>query len=339
MLWNHYEFTRDSAYLRNVYPVLKGSAEFYLSTLVKEPTHGWLVTAPSNSPENAFILPNGQRANVCAGPTIDNQIVRYLFAATIDACNRLHTDATLKEALAKAIIQLPPDQIGKDGRLMEWLQEYKEAEPHHRHVSHLWGLYPGNEITAATTDLANAAKASLVARGDEGTGWSLAWKINLWARLHDGDHAFLLLQRLLKPVHSTTVNMVNGGGTYDNLFCAHPPFQIDGNFGGTAGIAEMLLQSQDSCIEFLPALPKAWASGHFKGLRVRGGAEAAARWQNRQLREATITAHTGNAFLIKKPAGAKKVQIKKNGVTSLSDSDVVPVTLKKGEMVQLTFVY
>jgi alpha-L-fucosidase 2 len=339
MLWNHFEFTRDTAYLRNLYPILKGSARFYLSTLVKEPEHGWLVTAPSNSPENAFILPDGRKANVCAGPTIDNQILRYLFTATIDACNLLHTDNDFRLLLQKAKSQLPPDQIGKDGRLMEWLKEYQEAEPHHRHVSHLWGLYPGNEISVSTPALAAAAKASLVARGDEGTGWSLAWKINLWARLHEGDHAFLLLQKLLKPVHTSTVNMSNGGGSYDNLFCAHPPFQIDGNYGGAAGIAEMLLQSQDSAIEFLPALPTTWDAGHFKGLCVRGGAEVAASWQHHQLSEASVTAHIANTFFIKKPAGAKTVTVTKNGISKSFDNAIIPVELKKGEMLTLTCTY
>lgn len=340
MLWNHYEFTRDTAYLRQLYPVLKGSAAFYLSTLVKEPSHGWLVTAPSNSPENAFILPDGSKANVCAGPAIDNQIVRYLFTATIAACNELHIDAAFKTALEKARAQLPPNQIGKDGRLMEWLNEYQEAEPHHRHVSHLWGLYPGSEINAATTQLVNAAKASLVARGDEGTGWSLAWKINLWARLHEGDHAFLLLRQLLKPVHSTKTNMVNGGGSYDNLFCAHPPFQIDGNFGGAAGIAEMLVQSQDSIITFLPALPLAWETGGFNGLCVRGGAAASANWQGGKLMQASITAHVNNRFLITKPAGVQKIVLQKNGVRyPVSGGNLVLVTLTKGQKATLVFSY
>jgi alpha-L-fucosidase 2 len=340
MLWNHYEFTQDTAYLRKLYPILKGSAEFYLSTLVKEPAHGWLVTAPSNSPENAFVLPNGNKANVCEGPAIDNQIVRYLFSATIAACDRLQTDAAFKTALQKAKAQLPPNQIGKDGRLMEWLKEYQEAEPNHRHVSHLWAVYPGDEITTGKPDLANAAKASLKARGDEGTGWSLAWKINLWARLHDGNHAFLLLQQLLKPVRGTGYNMVNGGGTYANLFCAHPPFQIDGNFGGTAGIAEMLLQSHNGYIELLPALPDNWKTGRFSGFCVRGGGEVAANWKNGQIHEASITANTGNTFFIKKPENAKNIQIKKGSITSnVTDGDTLRLPLKKGETAKLVFGY
>jgi alpha-L-fucosidase 2 len=337
MLWNHYEFTQDTTYLRKLYPILKGSAEFYLSTLVKEPTHGWLVTAPSNSPENAFILPDGRKANVCEGPTMDNQIIRYLFTATAEACDRLHIDADFKKALEKTVVQLPPNQVGKDGRLMEWLKEYQEAEPHHRHVSHLWGLYPASEINRSTPQLASAAKATLIGRGDEGTGWSLAWKINLWARLHEGDHAFLILQRLLKPVRATKMNFTNGGGTYANLFCAHPPYQIDGNFGGTAGIAEMLLQSADSVIEFLPALPQAWKAGHFAGLCVRGGAEVSASWLNRQVREVTIRATHDHTFVIRKPKTAKNVQIKKNNKISNTSNDTIHVSMRNGDTVQLVF--
>ncbi|WP_207513994.1 glycoside hydrolase family 95 protein [Longitalea luteola] len=337
MLWNHYEFTQDTAYLRKLYPILKGSAGFYLSTLVKEPSHGWLVTAPSNSPENAFLLPDGRKANVCEGPTMDNQIVRYLFTVTAEAADKLKTDAAFKQNLQKTIGQLPPSQIGSDGRLMEWLKEYKDAEPHHRHVSHLWGLYPASEINTNTVALANAAKATLAARGDDGTGWSLAWKINFWARLHDGEHAFLILQKLLKPVRETRMSLSKGGGTYDNLFCAHPPFQIDGNFGGTAGIAEMLLQSHDGVIELLPALPQAWKSGRFAGLCVRGGAAVSAVWANQQVQEVIITATNNNTFVIKKPATAKKVMIKKNGNTSNTSNDTIRVSMKKGETVKLIF--
>ncbi|MBO9205145.1 MULTISPECIES: glycoside hydrolase family 95 protein [Niastella] len=337
MLYNHYEFTQDTAYLRKLYPILKGSAEFYLSTLVKEPSQGWLVTAPSNSPENAFVLPDGRKANVCEGPTMDNQIIRFLFTATADACDQLHIDADFKQALQKTIVQLPPNQIGKDGRLMEWLKEYQEAEPHHRHVSHLWGLYPASEINMGTPALANAARATLVGRGDEGTGWSLAWKMNLWARLHDGDHAFLILQRLLRPVRGTKMNFTNGGGTYANLFCAHPPYQIDGNFGGTAGIAEMLIQSQDSTIELLPALPHEWKKGHFSGLCVRGGAEVSAAWNDGQVREMTILATKNRSFVIRRPKSAKIVRIKKNNKILNTSNDTIRVNMHPGETIQLFF--
>lgn len=337
MLWSHYEFTGDTAYLRKLYPILKGSAQFYLGTLVKEPSHGWLVTAPSNSPENAFILPDGRHANVCEGPTMDNQIIRYLFTATARACSTLKTDAAFSKELQKAMAKLPPNQVGNDGRLMEWLKEYKEAEPHHRHVSHLWGLYPASEINTNTTALANAAKATLIGRGDEGTGWSLAWKINLWARLHDGEHAFTILRKLLTPVRVTQTNMQGGGGTYANLFCAHPPFQIDGNFGGTAGIAEMLLQSHDSVMVFLPAIPKEWSAGHFAGLCVRGGAEVSAIWSQQQVREAVIKATADNIFMVRKPGNAKNVHIKKNGKISNTTNGIIRVNMLKGETVKLVF--
>ena len=337
MLWTHYEFTKDLNYLRQVYPVLKGSAEFYLNSLVVDPKYGWLVTSPSNSPENAFILPDGREAHVCEAPTIDNQILRFLFAATISACDQLNKDNDFKLKLAAAIKLLPPNRIGSDGRLMEWLEEYKEADPHHRHTSHLWGLYPGNEITMETPQLADAARASLNARGDGGTGWSLAWKINFWARLHDGNRSLKLLQRLLQPTTETGFNM-NSGGTYPNLFCGHTPFQIDGNFGGTAGIAEMLLQSHAGYIELLPALPGDWKEGSFSGLCIRGGANISAKWSDSKISEVTIKATADNLFKIKMPEGAAKAEIWKNGKRLSERQDAfITVLMKKSESVNILF--
>ncbi|MEO7962094.1 MAG: glycoside hydrolase N-terminal domain-containing protein, partial [Ginsengibacter sp.] len=312
MLWRHYEFSRDKEYLEKLYPVIKKSAEFYLSFLVEDPKYGWLVTSPSNSPENAFILPDGREAHVCESPTIDNQILRALFQSVIDACNILKVDDSLRSGLQSALKRLPPTRIGSDGRIMEWLEEYKEAEPHHRHTSHLWGLHPGNEITEQTPALANAAKATLEARGDDGTGWSLAWKINFWSRLHDGDRSYKLLKRLLKPVFGTGFDM-NSGGTYPNLFCGHTPYQIDGNFGGTAGIAEMLLQSHAGYIELLPALPKEWADGSFEGLCVRGGGVLSAKWKNYEVESIRLTATAANTFRIALP-GTRPWHVWKNGV-------------------------
>jgi alpha-L-fucosidase 2 len=225
-------------------------------------------------------------------------------------------------------------QISPDGYLQEWLEDYREAEPTHRHVSHLYGLHPSNQISPYTTpELAAAARETLERRGDGGTGWSRAWKINFWARLHDGNRAYKLLKSLLEPTFGSDIQMNPGGGTYPNLFCAHPPFQIDGNFGGTAGIAEMLIQSQDGYIEFLPALPDNWSRGSFRGLRVRGGAEVGAQWAESKLNHISFIALVDNCFSIKIPDYVTSVKLK--GKELPVDNGFVQVDLKRGEEVTL----
>jgi alpha-L-fucosidase 2 len=342
MLWDHYAFTSDTDYLKKIYPIIKEAAIFYLASLVKDPHNNWLVTAPSISPENSFRLPNGKIAEVCAGPTIDNQVIRELFSHVIEASYILHTDMALTEKLKKAQRQLPPNQISKDGRLMEWLKPYHEPDPHNRHLSPVWGLYPGTEISRQTTPLlANAVKNFLVRRGDESTGWSLAWKINLWARLGDGKHAFRLLRDLLKPTQQTGYNMVDGGGTYPNLFDAHPPFQIDGNFGGCAAIAEMLIQSQDGHINLLPALPQQWSSGSFSGLCVRGGAQVSLTWKLHQLVSATILSTCSHLIKVKIPSYIKLIRLTQAGsVNYMHPVDgLIHIYLPKGDRASLDFFH
>jgi len=331
-LWTHYDYTLDRAYLAAVYPVLKECALFYLDMLIEEPRRKWLVTGPSNSPENAFQLPDGQSAHVCAGPTIDMMQLRELFGNTARAAGILGVDPDLTKELLDKRARLAPNQVGPDGRLQEWLEPYPEADPHHRHVSMLYGLYPYHEISPGTTpELAAAAKKSLETRGDAGTGWSLAWKINLWARLGDGERALKLLTDLLRPVMDKDFNYSNGGGSYPNLFCAHPPFQIDGNFGGCAGIAEMLLQSQPDSgapdappvLRLLPALPSAWADGELRGFRARGGFEVAVKWRKGRLVSAHITSRAGTSCLVRYAGTERRLDLPAGGSARL-DPDLSP---------------
>ncbi len=330
-LWEHYAYTGDKKYLaETAYPLMKDAALFCLDWLIED-GKGHLVTAPSTSPENIYITDKGVKGAVSMATTMDMSLIWDLFTNTIEASEKLGIDADFRKELLAKIAKLFPLQIGKKGNLQEWYKDWEDADPKHRHTSHLFSLHPGRQISPLKTpEFANAARKTLEIRGDDGTGWSKSWKINFWARLHDGNHAYKLVRELLKLTGMEGTDYTKGGGTYPNIFCAHPPFQIDGNFGGTSGMAEMLLQSHDGLLNFLPAIPDDWQSGEIKGLKARGGFEVDITWKNKKITKLTIQSSLGGNCKIKTP-NALKLEGKSKLITGNDKTVFDFMTVKGGK--------
>jgi alpha-L-fucosidase 2 len=318
-LWEHYAFSGDRQFLRErAWPLLRGAAEFCLDWLVDD-GHGRLVTAPSSSPEIGFITPDGTRGLVTHATTMDLAIIWENFTHTIAAARELGIEPEFAAKLEAARAQLYPLKVGKRGNLQEWAEDYTEQDVKHRHVSHLFGVYPGRQITPATPEFFAAARRALELRGDDGTGWSLGWKINFWARFRDGDRAHVLVKNLLRPVGlDDGIRYGAGGGVYPNLFDAHPPFQIDGNFAFTAGLCELLLQSHLGELHLLPALPRAWPAGRITGLRARGGYEVDLAWRDGALLSATVRSRLGAPFSVRTGGHQARFDLPAGGSLKLS---------------------